>query len=207
MSLEESLTVRDCPFCGTAKVQMRLFDDDTTKAVPVSSDAVRFWVAMWCPICASALLVEHEDYFIEGEGLIEIAVIPAHGVENDVRHLPEDVERYYLNALKLRGVGVPDALAVQLRKTLEAATAHHGADSGVLVRRIEALISKGMITQEFSKALDHVRKVGNAGAHAGDEQVDQETAERALRFTTQVLRNLFEIPEELRLLELHDPPE
>lgn len=48
--------------------------------------------------------------------------------------------------------------------------------------------------------LDHVRQVGNVGAHAGDQAVDEETARLALRFTTQVLRNLFEIPAELKAL-------
>ena len=33
-----------------------------------------------------------------------------------------------------------------------------------------------------------------------DERVDDETAERVLEFTTQLLRNLFEVPEELRLI-------
>jgi hypothetical protein len=41
--------------------------------------------------------------------------------------------------------------------------------------------------------LDHVRKLGNVGAHASDEIVD----EASLRFTTQVLRDLFEVPAEL----------
>jgi hypothetical protein len=37
--------------------------------------------------------------------------------------------------------------------------------------------------------------------HATDEKVDEQTARRALRFTTQVLRNLFEIPAELGALD------
>lgn len=45
--------------------------------------------------------------------------------------------------------------------------------------------------------LDRIRKLGNIGAHAGDEDVDEDSARQALRFTTQVLRNLFEIPAEL----------
>lgn len=38
------------------------------------------------------------------------------------------------------------------------------------------------------------------GAHASDARIGQEAAERAMRFTTQVLRNLFEIPAELERL-------
>lgn len=69
------------------------------------------------------------------------------------------------------------------------------------MKRIEELIERGLITQPFGEALDHVRQVGNVGAHAGEERVDEETARRALRFTTQVLRNLFEVPAELAKIE------
>jgi hypothetical protein len=97
--------------------------------------------------------------------------------------------------------GVPDAAAVQLRKTLEAAAAHFGFDNDRLVDRIKELIKAGLITKSFGDVLEHIRKVGNVGAHASDERVDQETAKRAYRFTTQVLRNLFEIPAELKAIQ------
>jgi hypothetical protein len=38
------------------------------------------------------------------------------------------------------------------------------------------------------------------GAHASDQEVSNEEAATALRFTTQVLRNLFEVPAELQKL-------
>ena len=119
----------------------------------------------------------------------------------DHRHLPDDVAEYYEAAIRVLDAGVPDATAVQLRRTLEAAAGHFGMTDGPLVKRIEGLIESGHITVDFSKALDHVRKVGNVGAHAGGERVDQVTASRALRFTTQMLRNLFEIPAEERSRE------
>jgi hypothetical protein len=114
-----------------------------------------------------------------------------------VKYLPATVAKFYGDARRVLDAGVPDAAAVQLRKTLEAAAACYSIDSGPLVKRIEELISFGLITTQFGEVLDHVRQVGNVGAHASDESVDEESAERALRFTTQVLRNLFEIPAEL----------
>jgi hypothetical protein len=123
-----------------------------------------------------------------------------------VEHLPPDVEDYYRDAIRVLEAGVPDAAAVQLRRTLAAAAAHHGIDSGALVARIKELIKAGLITKDFGDLLDHIRKVGNVGAHAGDERVDEETARRALRFTTQVLRNLFEIPAELAALDEGQQP-
>jgi Domain of unknown function (DUF4145) len=132
-----------------------------------------------------------------------LKIFPEAGAEVSVEHLPPDVEGYYSDAIRVLEAGVPDAAAVQLRRTLEAAAAHFGITSGPLIKRIEGLIEKGLITKGFGDVLSHVRKVGNVGAHAGEEKVDEATAQRALRFTTQVLRNLFEIPEELKAI----PPE
>ena len=97
--------------------------------------------------------------------------------------------------------GVPDAAAVQLRRTLEAAAAHYDVDEKTLVKSIEKLIAEGYVTKAFGGALHHIRQVGNLGAHHTDERVDDETARRALRFTTALLRDLFEVPAELAALQ------
>jgi hypothetical protein len=53
---------------------------------------------------------------------------------------------------------------------------------------------------------DAIRVLEAVGAHAS--HVDEKTARRALQFTTQVLRNLFEIPPELAArCEPGDEPE
>jgi hypothetical protein len=127
--------------------------------------------------------------------------IPDEGADLRVAHLPADVTEFYTAALRVLEAGVPDAAAVQLRRTLEAAAAHRGVDKGPLVQRIKNLIDAGLITTDFAKVLDHIRVVGNVGAHAGDTRVDDATARRALGFTTQVLRNLFEIPAELGAID------
>jgi hypothetical protein len=125
-------------------------------------------------------------------------IIPAdEHTKAEVKHVPEKVAKFYEDARRVMDAGVPDAAAVQLRKTLEAAAACYGIDDGPLVSRIQELMALGLITLQFGDVLDQVRKVGNVGAHASDEVVDQPTVERAFRFTTQVLRNLFEIPAEL----------
>ena len=127
--------------------------------------------------------------------------------ELDVAHLPTDVADYYADAKRCLDADIPDAAAVQLRRTLEAAAAHYGHTERVLMQRIEALIAEGLVTKSFAPALHIVRVIGNQGAHASDERVGQETAERALRFTTQFLRNLFEVPGELALMGPGETPE
>lgn len=193
MGFEGRWKYRDCPWCGVRSVAL-------IEQVPVSAPndnvGVRFWTILSCPRCGGVVCIEHNAHDIAANNFYRI--LPSGGAsEVAVSDLPTDVAHYYSSAVRVLEAGVPDAAAVQLRKTLEAAAAHFGVTDGPLVRRIQALISDGLITKAFAAVLHHVRQVGNVGAHAGDATVDNDTAIRALRFTTQILRNLFEVPAEL----------
>jgi Domain of unknown function (DUF4145) len=132
----------------------------------------------------------------------EIQTIPTDEHQRyHVDHLPEDVATFLSGSIRVLDAGVPDGAAVQLRKTLEAAAAHRGIKERTLVASIEKLIEEGMITRDFGKAVHHIRKIGNIGAHYTDERLDRTEAERALKFTVEVLRNLFEVPGELEQIQ------
>jgi hypothetical protein len=118
--------------------------------------------------------------------------------------LESRLANFFNDAKRVLKAGVPDAAGVQLRRPLEAAAAHFNINEASLNESIEKLIDQGLVTPQFRGVLDHIRVVENIGAHASDERVGDLTAQRALRFTTQVLRNLFEIPAELEAL--NSPP-
>ena len=160
-----------------------------------SQSARRGWSLISCPRCAGAVLLEHSPSNVPHS--VVGNVFPDIDRDVDVSHLPEDVSAYYRDAIRAMNASLPDAAAVQLRRTLEAASAHFGHNNGPLIRRVQGLITEGLITKTFGEVLNEVRRLGNLGAHATDERVDEAEATRALRFTTQVLRNLFEIPAEL----------
>jgi hypothetical protein len=155
---------------------------------------------MACPRCAGAVLVETELHT-----QTELSVVPDSTIRQTVRHLPVPVEKHFATAIRLLEAGEVDPAAVQLRRTLEGAAHHAGVDSGTLVQRIEKLIEDGLITAPFGEALHHVRKLGNVGAHYGGEELTEEQTRQALAFTTQVLRNLYEIPAELALIRGEEP--
>lgn len=195
VALPKHAIYRDCPWCGVRDAQFRLQAE--VASGPQTGGKIRTFHVLTCPRCAGALLIESPN-----GGVGEIAVLPDAGASVGIRHLPPDVERYYRDAQKVMHAGVPDAVAVQLRRTLEAAAAHHGVSpSRRLVGQVQELIDRGLITASFGKVLDHIRQVGNVGAHYTDEQLDDATIERAFAFTTQVLRNLFEIPAELAAID------
>jgi hypothetical protein len=156
----------------------------------------REWTFMTCPRCGGAVSVE-SAYSLPG---VVISVVPATKADGEVQHLPSDVSEYYNNAITVLNAGVPSAAAVELRRTLEAAAKHQDITVTPLVKAIEEMVSQGLVTKSFSSVLGHVRKIGNQGAHANDDPISESEVRVALNFTTQILKNLFEVPRELELL-------
>lgn len=187
-----------CTWCETEVQFVVHFGAGDQSRVNLASGRQRWFTFLTCPRCGGPHVVEHTA---QGEPSRIIQVVPAHAdTTYDVQHLPNDVQSYYEDAIKVLRVGVPDAAAVQLRRTLEAAASHFETSGKSLFENVKQLIDKGLITMQFSEALTHIRQVGNIGAHATDERLDAPAVERALRFTTQLLRNLFEVPAELASL-------
>lgn len=173
----------------------------------------RHWAAFACPACGGITTMEFlfsgQQYETPGSAIQysqEVVIVREFPEGQDgayvVRHLPENIASYLSSSVRVLQAGVPDAAAVQLRRTLEAAAAAKGvADpKKPLVHSIQKLIENGHVTRDFAEALGHVRKVGNQGAHYTDEQLNSSDVERALLFTVQFLRNLFEVPGELQAL-------
>lgn len=173
-------------------------------AAVTSKKTTRTWTVVFCPWCAGAIMIETNAQ--NASPPEELTVVPTEPHDLTVDHLPDDVRAYYSDAIRVMDAGVPDAAAVQLRRTLEAAAQHFDVKPFPLDKAVKELIGEQLITSQFGEVLHAVRKVGNMGAHASDDRVDEETARRVLRFTTQVLRNLFEIPAELEQLRAEDPP-
>lgn len=189
--------MRTCGHCGLKRAQMARVHGPVE--VQRSNGRARYFTFLVCPDCAGATVVEHTD----SNSVSKLVAVWPESPERalDVDHLPERVAKYYSSARRAIDAGIPDAAAVQLRRTLEAAAEEYDVTDRVLVRRIERLIAEGHVTKTFGDVLHLIRTVGNLGAHASDEDVDSETAHKMLTLTTQILRNLFEVPEELRLLK------
>ncbi len=169
--------------------------------VKPASASAREYAILGCPECGGITVLETH---------LSIAVIKGSQPSdpdgaNKISGLPENVARYYKDATRALRANLPDAAAVSLRRTLEAAASDNGASKGVLVKRIQQLIDDGHVTKSFGPVLHQIRQVGNVGAHAGDDSLDESTVQRALRFTTALLRNLYEVPAELAAIEAESP--
>lgn len=203
------LLYRDCPWCGFRNVAMNL---QWIGGVATAHNRPRYWALVSCPRCGGCVLLNvflalGEDQLHATAQIESVEVFPrGEELNSQISHLPPEIEQYYRDALRVLDAGVPDAAAVQLRRTLEGAAAQSGVSERTLVRSIEKLVEEGLITKSFGEAVHHVRKIGNLGAHYSDERLDEAEVRRALRFTEQMLRNLFEVPGELRQIEEGSAP-
>ncbi|QWT25103.1 DUF4145 domain-containing protein [Subtercola sp. PAMC28395] len=213
----EEVKYRDCGYCRTVQVAMTVQWSD--RRLKDAQNVQHYWAALSCPRCGRVTLVEMsmQDDVNSGDSSIsprsDVTALRATPSGEDpavaVSHLPDDVRGFYEDASRVLQAGVPDAAAVQLRKTLEAAAAHKGIKEKQLVSSIRKLVEEGYVTLDFKDVMTHIRQIGNSGAHYTDERLTAPEVERSLRFTTQVLRNLFEVPGELdelrREAEAADP--
>ncbi len=194
MPFSSEFSFRTCPWCNTQDVSMYVKLQDVE--FKVAAGGHKQWNWLGCPRCGNVISIETST---QSKRIVK--VVPEEPLSAlKVNHLPSDVEEYYTNAQTVLNAGVPSSAAVELRRTLEAAAHHQGVNERTLVKAIEKLAEEGLITANFMGVLGHIRKVGNVGAHAGEQTLTREEVEKAMAFTTQVLRNLFEMPKELELL-------
>lgn len=200
MGSSDEFRFRQCGWCGIRDVAMK---KHTGLIEGERADGnSRVWTFLTCPRCGGATAIETNHPKQQPDKLLTVLPEPEAEVGLAVSHLPPDVHAYFKDSVRAMQADLPDAAAVQMRRTLEAAAAHFEDDSGdidngPLVERIQRLVAAGLLTSQFGDAVHHVRQLGNLGAHAGDVRLDDDQARRALSFTTQTLRNLFEIPAEL----------
>ena len=195
MSFPADAAYRDCPWCQTKSIAMEVIHPNY--ATTSSGGSQREWTWLSCPRCRGVVSVESTFNMNPGQ---VVSVVPNAVSGAEVKHLPADVAEYYNNALTVLNAGVPSSAAVELRRTLEAAAKHNDITVTPLVKAIEKMVDEGLVTKSFSSVLGHIRKIGNQGAHAADENISENEVRVALNFTTQILRNLFEVPKELELL-------
>jgi hypothetical protein len=199
----DELRFRDCPWCGLRDADFRLLNANVNSPRP--GGITEFWSFLACPRCGKVVALRTNPAN-QSPPRVEF-VVPEGPRILSIDHLPANVELHYKNAVRALDAGLPDSAAVELGRALEAAAVHFGVNQGALGTRIKTLIDKGLVTKPFGDVMAHVRELRNIGAHASSVGVDEAAVRRALNFTTQVLRNLFEIPGELRAIEKEAPNE
>jgi len=159
------------------------------------SDAKTRFTLICCPRCYSPHVVSHdykEDYQ-EWYWSLGKVIFPEPGDGLDTRVVPEAVARNFAQAARsLRDATAPTAAALMCRRTLEVICADLGAEGKTLQKKLEHLKTVGKIEPRIYQWADQVlRNLGNDAAHEVKDDVSQEDAADALKFTRAIIEYLY----------------
>jgi hypothetical protein len=119
--------------------------------------------------------------------------------------VPERILKTYELSWPLRHIA-PSAFAVQIRRALEFICDDQGAAGGALFEKLKVLVANKTFPGHFAEMTDLMRKVGNLGAHAGDDDVDFWDAELLDEFFRIVVEYVYITPSRLLRLRQRLPP-
>ena len=164
-------------------------------------------VAFWCGGCRSGYFAEirrdsnitpHQyPADIEADQAAHLTIMaeyPEAQVIEAPRHLPENIESFYLQAVKSLKSGNYDAAAMMSRKVLESAVKKlNPSASSNLYKKIEALHGSGKITDDLKEWAHIIREDGNEAVHE-DAIASEEFANELISFTELFLMYTFTMP-------------
>jgi hypothetical protein len=210
MPTVEELRFRDCPRCGYQNLEMRPV---STCVVTTVAGRLRAWCMLASPRCAGVVTLELDfakgslqgaasglpgnlpvsvAFLLGGPGITCQGQSPPRGCGP---LLPRRPARDRCRGARCGGRAAQENVgSSRLKEGRDGSEYHAGEEHPTAYRR--GLHYEGL------RACAAARSQGrHIGAHHTDEQLTDVEVLRALRFTTQVLRNLFEVPGELAELE------
>jgi len=122
--------------------------------------------------------------------------------------LPPLVAESYREAQVCTYTGAHIAAAVMVRRTLEAVTKSFDARATTLHAGLRAMREQGVISEELFRWGDHLRFLGNIGAHPRDgEVVDRSDATDAMQFLDAIIETIYVLrPRFAELIGRRAPP-
>ena len=121
-------------------------------------------------------------------------------------HLPEEVNKVFIEATKCHSIGCWNAAGAMFRATIDVATKEllHTNEKPTktketLAKRLEYLFDKNLIPSGLKDLSTCIRKDGNDAVH--DVSLTKIDADDLLDFTTELLASLYTQPKKIQLAE------
>jgi hypothetical protein len=112
------------------------------------------------------------------------------------KSVPQTLQTAYSEALHLRRVSA-NAFAGQIRKALEYLCQDKNATGKNLFQQLNALSQAGVLPPTLLELADIIRVIGNAGVHAGDDEVSESDVEIIDDFFRLVIEYVYVAPASL----------
>ena len=178
-----------CPYChqhtslALAPSDGVLRDGSIPRAVWRTDRDDVWWIGL-CNFCLKPMLVLNDG----------VTVHPTPSPTPTDPNIPDAIRADLDEAKRCFQVGAWRAVAVMARRAIQATAIDKGATKGNLVDQINALATKGVITNDVKEWATVVRWVGNDGAHPGSDAVTKDDAEDILDLTEQLLTIVYVAP-------------
>ena len=196
--MEES-DVGFCPHCGNTVPQ-------ELQGCSVSlhhEDGAHNYFMTRCGTCLEAILYRHVDPHDSvpqtSHGRFHLTdyelVWPDPGTMHHA--VPEPVRVIYEEAIAVKN-RAPNAFANQIRRALESLCADRGAQKQTLAQSLEELASRGEIPPVLAEMTDVLRRLGNIGSHAGQDQVGAEYVDVIDDFFRAIVEYVYIAPHKIR---------
>jgi hypothetical protein len=123
--------------------------------------------------------------------------------------VPGSIGADWLEAYNCLGIQAYKAAAAMARRATQGICIDKEAKPDKLVNQVKALVASGSLHPNLGKWADRVRILGNAGAHPGDdglEQVTEQDAKDAVAFLDQLLEWTYVAPWRLEQSKAQNQP-
>lgn len=108
--------------------------------------------------------------------------------------LPRIVHASFLEASRCLNAAAPIATVVMCRRTIEAIIKDQGSSKRTLIEGIKDLVATKTLPSSLGALADVVRVVGNVGAHASDDLVEQAQAREMYDLTKALVDAIYITP-------------
>ena len=164
-------------------------DTRVSAAVVAMGDSSICWLQCTNPLCGEPLALDSRG-----------GLHPAATYGPAIESLPAEVAAAYGEVRLSMGASSHVSAMMMCRRILMSVAVDHGSDEGKSFGEyIDALKAAGLVTSAMKSWVDEIRNLGNVANHS-IAPVDRRTAESAVMFVAQLLRNAYEIPEQHRQL-------
>lgn len=142
-----------------------------------------------------------EEYEQSDEGYVPVVfetlypsrVVGRKGLNEDVRYLPTTVQRIYTETLHTLNNQSPVLAGIGLRALVETVCKEKNAEGEDLMKKIDDLIVKGILTSDGARTLHKIRTLGNAAAHEVIPH-NEEQLGMALNVIEHLLKDVYILP-------------
>jgi Domain of unknown function (DUF4145) len=132
-------------------------------------------------------------------GTRTIAQWPLKGIRAANPSVPGPIAADWLEAHMCLTIGAFRGAAAMARRAVQGIAVEQGAKDGNLHAQLKELETKATLHPTMVEWADHIRLLGNVGAHPGAdglETVSEDEARDVVRFLDELLRWLYELPAE-----------